>query len=150
MQATLLFAALALGAPALKDPPRKEVKLEGEWVVESQTTGGRPLKSKLERRYIFSADGKWTMTTARVKAMAGANVTPKLTRVYSVDKSKDLTTIDMKTSAGLERPTYVGIIKMDGDRLILCYNRGTEERPTKFESLEGTNTVLIVLRRKTE
>jgi uncharacterized protein (TIGR03067 family) len=146
MQASLFLAALALGAPALKDPPRKELKLEGEWIVESQTTGGRLLKSKIERRYIFSADGKWTMTTAKAKA----NVTPKLIRAYSLDKSRDPATIDMRNSPTLERPTYVGIVKIEGDRLILCYNRGAEERPTKFESPEDTNTVLIILRRKTE
>jgi uncharacterized protein (TIGR03067 family) len=144
MQATILFAALALGAPALKDPPKKELKLEGEWVVESQTTGGRLLNSKIERRYIFSADGKWTMTTSKAK------VNPKLTRVYSLDTSKPLATIDMRTSPTLERPTYIGIVKMEGDRLILCYNRGVEERPKTFESPEKTNIVLIVLTRKKE
>jgi uncharacterized protein (TIGR03067 family) len=145
MNAThLFFAALTLGAPALKDLPKKELKLEGEWVVESQTTGGRLLNSKVERRYIFSADGKWTMTAIK------GNVAPKLTRTFQLDTSKDPATIDMRLSAAAGQPTYVGIVKMEGDRLILCYNRGTEERPKKFESLQDSNTILVVLRRKME
>ena len=40
MHATL-FLALALSAPALKDPPKKAPTVVGEWEVESITSGGR-------------------------------------------------------------------------------------------------------------
>jgi uncharacterized protein (TIGR03067 family) len=140
---TLLITALAVGAPALKDPPKKELKIEGDWVVESQITGGRPVKSSIERHYIFSADGKWTMISSKAKAKNA----PSLTRTYVVDASTNPPSIDMKTSSGLAQPNMVGIIKVDGDTLTLCYNRTGEDRPKTFESPEDSTTILIIMKR---
>lgn len=143
MNTTLLITVLVVGAPALKDPPKKELKIEGDWVVESQVTGGRPLKSSIERHYIFSADGKWTMTSARAKAKNA----PSLARTYAIDASTNPASIDMKTSSGLTQPNMVGIVKIDGDTLTLCYSRAGEERPRTFESPENSSIILIVMKR---
>lgn len=143
MQSALLITALAIGAPALKDPPKKELKIEGDWVVESQTTGGRPLKSAIERHYIFSGDGKWTMISSKAKAKNA----PSLTRTFVVDPSTNPASIDMKTSSGLAQPNMVGIIKVEGDTLTLCYNRTGEDRPKTFESPEDSTTILIIMKR---
>mgnify|MGYP000567540699 CR=1 FL=1 len=141
MQSTLLAVALAISAPALKDPPKQEVKLAGEWIVESQVTGGRPLNSKLVRRYIFSAEGKWTMTSAKGKA------TPTLTRTFTIDATKKPPMIDMKLSAAATANAYTGILKIEGDTMTLCYSRNADERPTQFESPQDSTVVLIVLKR---
>ncbi len=141
MHAMILITALVLSAPALKDPPKQELKLAGEWVVESQVTGGQPLKSSVERKYIFSAEGTWTMTTARSK------ITPKLTRTFAIDTMKKPAAIDMKLSATATATAYTGIVKVEGDTLTLCYSRDAAERPTKFESPEGSTVLLIVLKR---
>lgn len=142
MQGTILFSvALALGAPALKDPPKKDLNLAGEWIVESQVTNGRPLKSKIERKYIFSADGKWTQTTSTSK------ITPKLTRAFTIDDKNKPAAIDMKLSALATSTMYTGIVKIEGDTMTLCYSRKADERPTKFESPERSTFILIVLKR---
>jgi uncharacterized protein (TIGR03067 family) len=139
----VLLLALTLGAPALKDPPKKELKIEGDWVVESQITGGRPLKSAIERHYIFSGDGKWTMTSSKAKAKNA----PSLSRTYVIDGSTNPASIDMKTSSGLTQPNMVGIIKVDGDTLTLCYSRSGEDRPKTFESPEDSSMILIIMKR---
>lgn len=136
-----LFVALTLAAPALKDPPKKELNIVGEWVVESQTTGGRVLKTTAEVTYMFGADGGWTITRKAGKAVGVGS------RTYTVDPKADPPAIDMKLSAAAARPTYQGIVKVDGDRLTLCYTRSGEDRPTRFESPEGSNVILIILRR---
>jgi uncharacterized protein (TIGR03067 family) len=143
VHATLLITALAVGAPALKDPPKKELKIEGEWVVESQISAGRPLKSSIERRYIFSGDGKWTMTSSKAKAKNAAS----LSRTYVIDATTNPASIDMKTSSGLAQPNMVGIIKVEGDTLTLCYSRSGEDRPKTFESPEDSSTYLIIMKR---
>jgi uncharacterized protein (TIGR03067 family) len=127
MQATILITALALSAPALKDPPKQELKIAGEWIVESQVTNGRPLKTTIERRYTFGEDGKWNLIT-KAKAL----------------NSNQPAAIDMKYSVSL---TYTGIVKIEGDTLTLCYSRNDDERPTKFESSEGSTFILIVMKR---
>ena len=138
---TILLTAFAISAPALKDPPTKELNLAGEWIVESQVTNGIPLKSSVERKYIFSAEGTWTQTTSRTK------VTPKLTRPYTIDDKNKPAAIDMKLSGLAASTTYTGIVKIEGDTMTLCYSRKADERPTKFDSPEGSTVILIVLKR---
>jgi len=140
MNFTLVVTVLVLGAPALKDPPKKEVNIVGEWVVESLTSGGAVAKSATPQTYTFSADGTWTVTRGG-KAMGKTN------RTYSIDKTTSPASIDLKTSAAAARPSMTGIVKVEHDVLTLCYSRGGEDRPTKFESPEDSTIILIVLRR---
>lgn len=140
MNSTLLVTVLAVGAPALKDPPRKEVNIVGEWVVESQTNGGAMVKSATPQTYTFSSDGTWTVTR-------GAKAMGKTSRTYTLDKTTNPASIDLKTSAAAARPSMTGIVKVEHDVLTLCYSRGGEDRPTKFESPEDSTVILIVLRR---
>ena len=135
MYATLMLA-MTLGAPALKDPPKKELNIEGEWVVESQVTNGRQVKSTIERRYTFNKDGKWTLNT-KGKIIGGE-------RTYAIDATKKPAAIDMKYSSAT---TYTGIVKVEGDTLTLCYSRNSDDRPKAFESPENSNIILIVMKR---
>lgn len=141
MQATILITALALSAPALKDPPNQNVNLAGEWVVESRVRGGRPVVSSVVQKYLFSADGKWTQTTTRAK------ITPELTRTFTIDHSKRPAPIDMKRSAAATTAAYIGIIKVEGDTMTLCYSINQADRPAKFESPENSGIYLLVLKR---
>jgi uncharacterized protein (TIGR03067 family) len=140
MNSTLLVTVLAVGAPALKDPPKKEVNIVGEWVVESQTSGGAVVKSPAPQTYTFSADGTWTVTRGGKGIGKGA-------RSYVLDKTTSPASIDLKTNPAAARPSMTGIVKVEHDVLTLCYSRGGEDRPTKFESPEDSNVILIVLRR---
>jgi uncharacterized protein (TIGR03067 family) len=140
MNSTLLVIVLGLGAPALKDPPKKEVNIVGEWVVESQTSGGAMVKSPTPQTYTFSADGTWTVTR-------GGKAIGKASRIYTLDKTTNPPSIDLKTNAAAARPSMTGIVKVEHDVLTLCYSRGGEDRPTKFESPEDSSIILIVLRR---
>ena len=138
---TTLILAMTLAAPALKDPPKKDVDIVGEWVLESQTTNGRELKSAPGRRYNFMADGKWTQTTAKAKA------TSKINRAYTIDAMAKPAAIDMKTSASLAQPNMIGILRIDGDTLTICYAASGEERPKSFESGEGSGVTVLILKR---
>lgn len=136
MNAIILFTVFTLGAPALKDPPKNALEITGEWIVESQVTYGRSIKSSIERRYSFGDDGKWTLTTKG--KVLGSD------RTYAMDAGKKPAAIDMKYSASV---TYTGIIKVEGDTMTLCYSRNADERPKTFESPENSTVMLIVLQR---
>ena len=43
--------------------------------------------------------------------------------------------------------TSLGIYRLDGDRLTLCVDDGTDQ-PTEFKSAEGTRTILFRLKRE--
>ena len=57
MSSTLVIIALTLGAPGLKDPPKKEPSVIGVWVAESYTYAGKPRAvGPRPIRYEFTAD----------------------------------------------------------------------------------------------
>jgi uncharacterized protein (TIGR03067 family) len=141
----LLTAALAVGAPALKDPPTKGSGIVGVWAVESVTVGGqaRPAKAAPDLRYEFTADGQWF-------ARRGDAAVGKSPKVYKADPKADPPTIDaaaVTPANGAPEPPMAGIYKIDGDTLTLCFSTGGGERPAKFESPNGGRAVLIVLKR---
>jgi len=135
-----LGLVLLLAAPAIKEAPKKHINVAGEWQVERLVVNGRPIDSTADRKYIFSADGKWTRTEGEE--------TPKLLRTFTIDSSKNPIAIDMKLSDPAKAAAHIGIVKIEGDTMTLCYSRNQAERPTKFESPEGSTVVLIVMKRK--
>jgi uncharacterized protein (TIGR03067 family) len=143
MYASLLVGlALSLGAPA-KDAPEKDKGIVGEWVGEKATAGGkdRPVPPG-GINFTFTADGKFIVREGkREKPDEGT---------YKVDAKKNPAEIDILPPAEKAgRGVVKGIYKVDGDTLTLCFARGKDdsERPTKFDSPEGSNVMLMTLKR---
>jgi uncharacterized protein (TIGR03067 family) len=143
MNAIFLGAALVVGAPALKDPPKKDPGIVGEWALESTMLGGKAGKVASALRYEFTADGQWIIRRE------GA-VVKTVPRQYKVDTKANPATIDItyqKDGGAAQPPDMLGIYKIDGDTLTLCYTPGGGERPTTFEPAEGVRVAVMVLRR---
>jgi uncharacterized protein (TIGR03067 family) len=137
-----LILSLAIAAPALKDPPKNANDLTGEWVVESSTANGRPRPAGREsQRYFFASDGTWTVFRGERKLSGD--------RAYRVDVTTDPPNISLKYDAAeQDGPEALGIFKVVGDTLTLCYSRtGGARRPTTFESPEGSGVNLMILKR---
>jgi uncharacterized protein (TIGR03067 family) len=139
MTATLLGLALAVGAPGAKDDPKKEgPSLVGEWVPSTAVRGGKPDMPPAGSTITFTVDGKLMMKEGtQAKADEGG---------YKIDAKKNPAEIDITPPAGDKGPMIVGIYKFERDSLILCLALGGT-RPTKFESPEGSETMLITLQR---
>jgi uncharacterized protein (TIGR03067 family) len=142
VQATLLLA-LALGAPALKDPPKKGPTVVGEWEVESISTGGRQSNVGTGLRYTFTADGKWLIHRD------GEELAPQLRRGFVLDARADPPAVDLvSNTAANNSARFQGIFKVEGDTLTLCGTRQKgADRPTKFEAPDGSQVTIYVLRR---
>lgn len=134
MNAALLFATLAAGAPALKDKPKGDHF--GVWEVVSHTTAGR--ESKLGGEYTFAADGTWGLV--RKGAVVGVAKRP-----YEVDVKASPQRIDLKSSA--TAVAMRGIFEVKGDTMRLCYARINMDRPTEYASTVDNQWTLIELRR---
>ena len=142
----LVGLAVAIGAqekkdPPAKDPPAKDNPIVGEWVGEKAVAGGmeRPVPEG-GITFKFGADGSLAVTEGkRDKADNGT---------YKTDPKKTPAEIDIVPPADKNEPTVEGIYKVDGDTLTLCFGRGKGARPTKFESPEGSQTIVITLKRK--
>lgn len=144
MNATLLIGlAVGMSAPTLKDPPKKDTGIVGEWVLESSSLGGKAAKLAAELRYEFTSDGQWLIRRegAEVKAPP---------RTYKVDAKANPATIDVtyqKPGGGPAPPGMLGIYKIEGDTLTICYSPGGAERPTTFEPADGIRVAVMVLKR---
>ena len=145
MYSTILVGlALTVGAPAAKEPPKKESPtIVGEWTGEKATAGGKdkpvPPGGVI---FVFTADGMLMVKEGgRVDAKAGG---------FTHDPKKTPAEIDLVEPGG--KGSILGIYKIEGDTLPLCIlggnvAGGAPGRPSKFESPEGSQTMLMTFKR---
>jgi uncharacterized protein (TIGR03067 family) len=136
---TTLIAGLALtlAAPALKDPPSKPPTVDGEWTVVEDIMGGKPAAPPRDGPVrITISDGVWECSTA------GAPVKWRI----AIDLKKSPGEIDFLPDKD-GAPVYRGIVKVDRDSLVVCY-QGGQDRPTEFASPPGSRFSLLTLRRE--
>jgi|SRR5262245_30011229 len=143
MNATLLLGtALALGAPGLKDGPKKEADILGEWVLESITSAGKLRQFAADDIvYTFRSDGKWT-----IHQSGKADTNPN--RGYKADSSADTSTIDWIPDLTAGTPSREGIYKVEGDTLTICIGLEKKPRPAAFVSTAESQSSLYVLKRR--
>ena len=138
----LLGLALAVGAPAVKDPPKKDApSIAGEWVAVSVEAGGKG-QDFPDREFAFTltADGKFLIRRAKGGETAEG--------VYKLDPKKSPPEIDVSYPQDQGETPLLGIYKLDGDALTLCLAEGKDaRRPTKFESPAGARVMVLVLER---
>jgi len=140
-QSILVGLAVAVAAPAPKEAPKKEATIVGEWVGEKAVSGGKEMPVPPGGvSFGFNADGTLTIAEGgRGNAKTGS---------YKIDPKKNPPEIDLIPPADKKDETILGIYKLDGDTLTLCFQKGGPGgRPTKFESPEGERTVVITMKR---
>jgi uncharacterized protein (TIGR03067 family) len=139
----LVCLSLSVGAPGAKDPPKTEASIVGQWEGEKAVSGGKDKPVPAGGvTMTFTADGKVLVREGKREKAEEAT--------YKVDATKDPAEIDILPPADkAARGTVRGIFKIDGDTLTLCYARGKGEadRPTKFDSPEGSRVMLMTLKR---
>lgn len=137
----LVGLALVVGAPGAKEEPKKEAaSIVGEWVGEKAVRGGKETPvPEGGITFTFTTEGKM-MVSQGGKASQEAIA-------YKVDLKKKPAEISMEAPG--DKGTIKGIFKIEGDTLTLCIAQGKDgEQPTKFESGEGSKTMLMTLKRK--
>src|SRR5205809_408198 len=106
MTPLLLGLAVTIGAPAVKDPPKKDPpSIVGEWVPQSAVIAGKNDPLPAGATFEFTKDGKAIMKEPGSK---GDEMN------YSIDLKKDPMEIDLKESAGMKEMVMPGILKLDG------------------------------------
>jgi uncharacterized protein (TIGR03067 family) len=138
----LLGTALALGAPGLKDSPKKDLDIVGEWVLESITSAVKLRQfTGDDIVYTFGRDGKWTIHQDGKK-----DANPN--RGYKADSSAKPATIDWIPDVTAATPSREGIYKVEGDTLTMCIGLVKTPRPAAFVSTAESQSSLYVLKRR--
>ena len=135
-----LVSHVALGhMPALvgkDEAPKDEQKILGTWALVSGEEGGQ--KAPPER-----------LKDATVTFAEGGKLTVKMGErdqefTFKLDPAKKPKEFSATNDQGR---TLLGIYKLEGDTLTVCFDR-SGERPAEFASKEGTTVVLDVLKRE--
>ena len=126
-----VVAFAAAGVATDKSP------LEGKWTIESLTRDGKADDGMKGATRVHEGD-KYTITPPK------DSKAPTTEGTFTVDAEKK--TIDMKPSSGtFKGKTLLGVYKLDGDTLTVAFAEA--ERPTGFESKEGSKVVVAVMKK---
>jgi uncharacterized protein (TIGR03067 family) len=134
MRALLTLAtALALTATVHAEPKDDE-KVQGEWTVTAAEKGKKPIGDLANASLTIKGD-----------QITLDNGDKKETVTFVLDPAKAPKHITI-TDRGEKK--IGGIYKLEGDTLTICFIHDSDERPTSFETKEGTALTLLVLKRK--
>lgn len=136
----VLGLTVVIAAPAPKEAKKEAFPVVGEWVVEKISAAGMdiPIVGEKTMGFRFQADGALIM-------VRDGKDDPKQGK-YTIDSKQTPIHLDIIPPDG-EGKSVKAIIKMDGDKLILCGTNDGAERPTDFVSAAGSKVMIMTLKR---
>ena len=130
----VFLTGAALPAPGLKDAAPKPDPIVGMWKQESIGIDGKVQPERDDRRWEFTADGKYQRYRGGQKAWDEG--VP-----YHIDPKADPKALDVGRG-------ILAVYKIEGDTLTVCVAQNElKTRPTGFEMLKNSNTALYVFKR---
>lgn len=148
MRVLAVLVLLTAGAPVAHadeepDVAKEFMKFQGDWTFESVEAGGVRLPDEpFEGRTVTYDGGSYFVKRGDTLEEAA---TMKLNPTKS-PKTFDVTVTDGPNKGAV----LLGIYAFDGDTLRVCFVPAGNERPTEFETTEGSPAVLVVHTRMEE
>jgi uncharacterized protein (TIGR03067 family) len=139
------FLMSARGADDVKPAASDDVKpaaLGGKWVYEAQTIGGWDLPQARRDEIWIEIEGSSFFRCGK----GGLRQESELT-LDPARQPKEFV-LRFKHPVSSKVSESKGIYRLEGDRLTLCYDNSGKTRPSKFESPEGREEIVLsVLKR---
>ena len=136
-----MLYAVTQGADTTAKPNDDGEKIQGSWKIESAQDSGRAAP-EAEYKYVTIV-----ITADKLTLTAADKVIGEMT--YSLDTAKGW--IDLKDARrSKSEHVSLGIYKLEGDDLKICYPEASNDRSTAFESKgdKSPNDVFLVLKRE--
>ena len=141
----ILFLALSLtlaAADPKEDPGKKDLAaMQGDWACDRMERDGMKFPDEAAQAYFRTVKGK-AYTVYRFKKAVGKGT-------FTLDATKSPRQIDLTLGDGPAKgKTVLGIYKIDGDTLTLCYGGPGGKRPAEFATKEKSGHTLAVWSRE--
>lgn len=134
-----LAAILLLGAGETTDAKKELAKFEGTWEVNGLTYDGE--EHKLKFKIVFKGEEGTVKNNEKV-----ADEYAKIK--FKIDPSAKPKAMDITVTAGTQTDSAMkGIYEFKDGELRICAKVFGEGRPSEFASADGSNIVLLVLKK---
>jgi uncharacterized protein (TIGR03067 family) len=128
----LATVELATAADDKRDAKKELKTFEGTWVRVSAETNGKEAPQDVVKGVTMTFAGdKFTYKRAETGRV--------IEGTFRIDPSKNPKEYDATASPAGKELTTVGIYRIDGDRLKVCYTPEGGKRPKEFSSKRGTD-----------
>ena len=114
--------------------PDREL-LQGEWKIATAKMDGRDQEPMVGSLVSFTGDTVKTMVSPPGTFKLDATATPRHIDVVITEGRQD------------KQGKYLGLYKLDGDRLTLHISHPDGARPADFENRDGDHTILMIMER---
>jgi uncharacterized protein (TIGR03067 family) len=131
--AAFVFSAVPVWADDKKEEKKDEAaKIEGKWVATSYQRGGREVPKDMIKTELTITKGAYEFPTGINRISMKGTI--------AVDAAKGA--IDFTPADGPSKgKTLLGIYKVEGDKLTICFGAAGKDRPKEFKTADP----LIVL-----
>ena len=136
----LVAALILLPSVAQADDAADLKKMQGTWKILKMQRGGMDAPPQFLK-------GKMVVEKKTFTLVMSANGMERKSPIeVKIDSTKSPSRIDFVNKKG--EVSNIGIYKLDGKKLTICFVRKDGERPSKFESKEGSKVMMMVLEKK--
>jgi uncharacterized protein (TIGR03067 family) len=137
MYAVLMFTCLAIAVPDRQDPAPRQAdplpeQIRGDWKLVKHVIAGNNVHEMNNLVMAFERDKMQHVYLRDGRRDPGG------TFPYKLDTNRNPAVIDFRAA------NYIGIIKVEGDIMTICFARvSTAVPPTEFVSRSDTGTTLL-------
>jgi uncharacterized protein (TIGR03067 family) len=136
----ILGVGLLLAADTPSDKAKEEAKFKGTWTVSKMTSDGKEKEDTGGVKFVIKGNTITIRSEGQDRKMT-----------FKIDPTKDPKVIDLVPAEGKYKgKTLKGIYSFDNDTLKISFTNPGEDRPTKFDSEEGSGIIAFEFEKEKE